>query len=572
MGLLSVQILFALFYIVNSFLVVKYTSIPSVPQFKSFLHYKNRVFVHYSRTSFNFNSYTLKCLRVLQSFYPLRVSTSAENVIDDVATSITETNKTVTNSRLHTSESKAKISAANKGKLPWNAGKQHSEETKRRIAEKTRESIMKKKLEKAAQMGMTLEELENSSKKTKVEKHNATLKGGLTEEGRKKISDSMKRRWQAPDYKEVYSQRMRGTRNHSEATREKISKAIKEKWQDDDYRNIERKSPTEDVRARISATLKARWDDPSFRQMMMNHTFTRTAEWRAVVSRKVRDKWKDPVYKDAVAAAMRRHFELVRLNNGNMTSRSTSRRRRSSGGSGERVVLSKEAQLERRRETARLQREAKVMRNAALKAAKTAARSSAKDGGKGPKPDLKALMGGELWFEEKMKRKKDGVMFMDDDSLQKQLLEEWSQSAEVEDEGTEVEEDIPDDDELAGNDYYDDDMDFLELLPLESPKIKSLVGGKKASGRKSVSKSRKSVSSGSKDEDGESSEGYFDDDEEGIGRGKSGEYDDEVDDMYDDEMSNVEEDLIEVYDEDGELVGVYDVEEFLKIKAGGVPA
>ena len=39
----------------------------------------------------------------------------------------------------HTEESKAKISAANKGKTPWNAGKKHSEETKRRIAEKTRE-------------------------------------------------------------------------------------------------------------------------------------------------------------------------------------------------------------------------------------------------------------------------------------------------------------------------------------------------------------------------------------------------------------------------------------------------
>ena len=65
-------------------------------------------------------------------------------------------------------------------------------------------------------------------------------------------------------------------------------------------------------------------------------------------------------------------------------------------------MLSREEQLERRRETARLQREAKVLRNAALKAAKSAARSSAKEGSKAPKPDLKALLGGELWFEEKV--------------------------------------------------------------------------------------------------------------------------------------------------------------------------
>jgi hypothetical protein len=43
----------------------------------------------------------------------------------------------------HTNESKAKISAANKGKTPWNVGRQHSEETKRKIAEKTREAIIK---------------------------------------------------------------------------------------------------------------------------------------------------------------------------------------------------------------------------------------------------------------------------------------------------------------------------------------------------------------------------------------------------------------------------------------------
>ena len=42
----------------------------------------------------------------------------------------------------HTEESKAKISAANKGKTPWNAVKQHSEETRRKIAEGARRAAL----------------------------------------------------------------------------------------------------------------------------------------------------------------------------------------------------------------------------------------------------------------------------------------------------------------------------------------------------------------------------------------------------------------------------------------------
>eukprot|EP00741_Cyanophora_paradoxa_P016310 tig00020911_g15748.t2 len=51
--------------------------------------------------------------------------------------------RTVNNGFPHTDESKAKISAANKGKTPWNKGRKHSEETKRKIAEATRAAMQK---------------------------------------------------------------------------------------------------------------------------------------------------------------------------------------------------------------------------------------------------------------------------------------------------------------------------------------------------------------------------------------------------------------------------------------------
>ena len=52
---------------------------------------------------------------------------------------------------------------------------------------------------------------------------------------------------------------------------------------------------------RISATLKAKWEDPDFREKMLTRSFTRTDEWRALVSDRIRAKWSDPEYRAAVA-------------------------------------------------------------------------------------------------------------------------------------------------------------------------------------------------------------------------------------------------------------------------------
>ena len=52
----------------------------------------------------------------------------------------------------HTVESRLKISMANKGKTPWNVGKKHSEETKRKIAEKTKAAYLRRKEENEQRM------------------------------------------------------------------------------------------------------------------------------------------------------------------------------------------------------------------------------------------------------------------------------------------------------------------------------------------------------------------------------------------------------------------------------------
>lgn len=93
----------------------------------------------------------------------------------------------------HSDASKARISAANKGKVPWNVGKKHSEETKMRIAEKTKEAMLKRRIATALELGFSsleehVEQKKQDKIRLKIEKDKTKVKG-LTAEGRKKISD-----------------------------------------------------------------------------------------------------------------------------------------------------------------------------------------------------------------------------------------------------------------------------------------------------------------------------------------------------------------------------------------------
>lgn len=138
----------------------------------------------------------------------------------------------------HTSASKAKISAANKGKTPWNKGKSRSEEVKQRIAEGVRRKNRERFLLKLQEMGITEEEYEAKKKeerriKDAERRARRTEKGGYkpTEETKAKISKVLKEKFAKGEIKKrEYSGPFRKGFTHSEETRAKISETLKKKW------------------------------------------------------------------------------------------------------------------------------------------------------------------------------------------------------------------------------------------------------------------------------------------------------------------------------------------------------
>lgn len=378
--------------------------------------------------------------------------------------------------RPHTDISKAKISSANKGKTPWNAGKRHSEDTKARISAKTREAFERKKLLKAQELGLTLEQYEESKLIKKVEDRKQKLKGGLTPEGRSRISASLKERWNDPEYRRLYTANSKGNRNHSDVTRARISEAIKTKWTDPQYRSKISIPPSPEVRARISATLKNKWEQPEFREKMISSQGSRSVEWRLMISEKIREKWNDPSYRNAVETGMK---------NSNRTSTYTGVRKSSGRRSSSRLSGVNSKEVAERRKQAKIDKaEKNRLKRETVKLAKKVTKESQS---KGQVQSIKQLLGGELWFEEKMKRTKKGEMMMDDESLEKEISAEWEKNNE-------------DMDEYGGS--FD------------------------------------------------SEEGSDEDD----------------DDDYDSDDMEMSQDVIEVYDEDGELIGTYTEAEFARLQ------
>lgn len=235
----------------------------------------------------------------------------------------------------HTSSSKAKISAANKGKTPWNKGKGRSEEVKARIAAGVRKRNREKFLQKLKDQGITEEDYNAEEARKKADKEarmkaRKTDKGGYrpTAETRAKISKVLKEKWASGQVKkrEIDPTKVRRGFTQSEETRAKISASLRKRWADDeDYRaNMMNKTYAVNtdpvVRQKISETLRKKWEDPDFRASMTAKMANRTRSsgpreisHREKISKAIKAKWKDEAYRKRATEAMRaRQAELMK--------------------------------------------------------------------------------------------------------------------------------------------------------------------------------------------------------------------------------------------------------------------
>lgn len=227
----------------------------------------------------------------------------------------------------HTSASKAKISAANKGKTPWNKGQARSVEVRERIAAGVRAKNREKYLEKLASLGLTEEEYERQKKdernrKAAERRARKTENGGYrpTDETRQKISEILKAKWANGEMprRRMDPSKVRSGFSHSEETRAKISESLRQKWAtDNSYRESMLNKTTavqgnDDLRQKISDTLKAKWQDPDFRDKMMEKIRSRRAasnerdeEYRRKISEAMKVKWQDEEYRNRTTSSIR---------------------------------------------------------------------------------------------------------------------------------------------------------------------------------------------------------------------------------------------------------------------------
>uniref|UniRef100_A0A6U6K8I3 Nuclease associated modular domain-containing protein n=1 Tax=Odontella aurita TaxID=265563 RepID=A0A6U6K8I3_9STRA len=231
----------------------------------------------------------------------------------------------------HTKASKAKISAANKGKVPWNKGKGRSEEVKRRIAEGVRKRNRERFLAKLADMGVTEEEYEQKKKEERRKKDaerraRRTEKGGYrpTEETKAKISAVLKEKWARGEVKKRKPNggaRKKGFK-HSDETKQKIRESLKKRWATDpEYRakkvsSAKKQNSSDDARKKIAETLRKKWEDPEFRAYMMERMATRKKanvivdeEHKKKISMAMKRKWQDKDYRAKAVEGMRKHME-----------------------------------------------------------------------------------------------------------------------------------------------------------------------------------------------------------------------------------------------------------------------
>ena len=68
--------------------------------------------------------------------------------------------------------------------------------------------------------------------------------------------NSLKKRWEDPEFRIKYSESTRGNRSHSNETKARIAAAITMKWLNDDYRAKVSSPPSDEVKARYCYFLR----------------------------------------------------------------------------------------------------------------------------------------------------------------------------------------------------------------------------------------------------------------------------------------------------------------------------
>merc|ERR1719162_886954 len=218
----------------------------------------------------------------------------------------------------HTKLSRAKISAGNRGKTPWNKGRKRSEAEKLKISEGVRHRNRIKFLAKIQALNMTEDEfLADKKEKRRIReaerRARRTENGGYhtTEETKAKISKVLKAKYANGEIKKRTntSSFIRRGFSHSDETKDKIQATLKKKWAEDlDYREMMKtKMKTgkqAEVRSKISATLKEKWKDPVYRARMMENIRVRRSAGgeslelqKSRISDSIRLKWQDDDYR-----------------------------------------------------------------------------------------------------------------------------------------------------------------------------------------------------------------------------------------------------------------------------------
>jgi hypothetical protein len=220
--------------------------------------------------------------------------------------------------RKHDEASKAKISKANKGKVPWNKGRKWSPEEREKISSGTRAATALLRQEQdrkaAEEAGISLEKFyerkreEEERRKLEAERRRSMPrpKPTISEQARKQMSERMKERWKDDEYR-AKMRSLRPNFQHSEETKSKISEKVKELWQSPEYRErMTNLSVSEETRAKISAAVRAHWAKPEV-QARPRKAAPRSEEHKERIRQAIQAKWaSDPEYRAKVQQGLQR--------------------------------------------------------------------------------------------------------------------------------------------------------------------------------------------------------------------------------------------------------------------------